>query len=130
MRIGQQLYEFLMYCTDTRSYCVDGIEYFKDAKGRTLCIKEIYVNDEENQVYLIVEDENHNQFHASVHTFITLMGSTRHESYAPLYHLRNEVAKVKRLEYLRYKRALRKQFPENYKIVKQIFKNLKNNESN
>lgn len=54
MRIGHQLFEFLRYCTDTGSYSVQETESFMDVEGRRLCIKEMYINEEENQVYLVI----------------------------------------------------------------------------
>lgn len=69
MRIGHQLFEFLFDFTDTGSYCVDDTTTFSDANGRILCIREMYINDEERQVYLILEDETGNQSeHGCVHT--------------------------------------------------------------
>jgi hypothetical protein len=52
MRIGHQLFEFLFDFTDTGSYRVDDTTTFSDANGRILCIREMYINDEERQVYI------------------------------------------------------------------------------
>ena len=120
MRIGHQLFEFLRYCTDTGSY----------SEGRRLCIKEMYINEEENQVYLVIEDENKNLFHKSVREFIKMMGGPGPGSYAPLYQLRNETKRVKKAYNRKYKNALRKYEPEEQKLVKHILKNLFKNESN
>jgi len=125
MRIGHQLFEFLQYWTDTGSYCAQDSAFFNDAEGRKLCIKEMYINYEENQVYLVVEDENQVPFHTSVHDFIKMMGGPMPDSYVPLYHLRNEVKQVKRLNVKKLKHTVNKYDPENKKLVKQIFKKIK-----
>ena len=129
MRIGHQLFEFLQYWTDTGSYCTQDSAFFKDAEGRQLYIKEMYINYEENQVYLVVEDENQVPFHTSVHDFIKMMGGPMPDSYVPLYHLRNEVKQVKRLNVKKLKHTVNKYDPESKKLVKQIFKKIKNYES-
>ena len=129
MRIEHQLFEFLQYWTDTGSYCAQDSAFFKDAEERKLCIKEMYINYEENQVYLVVEDENQVPFHTSVHDFIKIMGGPVPDSYVPLYHLRNEVKQVKRLNVKKLKHAVNKYDPESKKLVKQIFKKIKNYES-
>ena len=125
MRIGHQLFEFLQYWTDTGSYCAQDSAFFKDAEERKLCIKEMYINYEENQVYLVVEDENQVPFHTSVHDFIKMMGGPMRDSYVSLYHLRNEVKQVKRLNAKKLKQTVNKYDPENKKLVKQIFKKIK-----
>lgn len=125
MRIGHQLFEFLQYWTDTGSYCAQDSAFFKDAERRKLCIKEMYINYEENQVYLVVEDENQVPFHTSVHGFIKMMGGPMHDRYVPLYHLRNEVKQVKRLNAKKLKHTINKYDPENKKLVKQLFKKIK-----
>ena len=130
MRIGHQLFEFLLDFTDTGSYCVDDTTTFADANGRILCIREMYINDEERQVYLILEDETQNQFHVSINRFIKLMGGPKADSYAPLYRLRDEVQKVKKAYIKSYSNALKKYDPEERKLVKRIFKKLKTDESN
>ena len=130
MRIGHQLFEFLRYCTDTGSYSVQETESFMDVEGRRLCIKEMYINEEENQVYLVIEDENKNLFHKSVREFIKMMGGPGPGSYAPLYQLRNETKRVKKAYNREYKNALRKYEPEEQKLVKHILKSLFINESN
>jgi hypothetical protein len=129
MRIGHQLFEFLQYWTDTGSYCTQDSAFFKDAEGRQLYIKEMYINYEENQVYLIVEDENQAPFHTSVHDFIKMMGGPVPDNYVPLYHLRDEVKQVKRLNVKKLKHTVNKYDPESKKLVKQIFKKIKNYES-
>lgn len=129
MRIGHQLFEFLQYWTDTGSYCAQDSAFFKDAEERKLCIMEMYINYEENQVYLVVEDENQVPFHTSVHDFIKMIGGPVPDSYVPLYHLRNEVKQVKRLNVKKLKHAVNKYDPESKKLVKQIFKKIKNYES-
>ena len=52
------------------------------------------------------------------------------ESYAPLYHLRDEVQRIKKAYFKSYSKALKKYDPEERKIVKRIFKNLLKDESN
>ena len=121
MRIGHQLFEFLRYCTDTGSYSAQETDFFKDAKGRRLCIKGMYINDEENQVYFVIEDVNQNLFHKSVNEFIKMMGGPSHDSYAPLYQLRNETKRVKKAYIHKYKNALIKYDSKEQKLIKQIF---------
>jgi len=130
MRIGHQLFEFLESFTDSGSYCVDEVQYFTDASGRRLCITEMYINYEERQVYLALEDETQNLFHVTISGFIKLMGGPKTESYAPLYHLRDEVKRIKKSYFKKYSNALKKYDPEERKLVKKIFKNLMNDESN
>ena len=130
MRIGHQLYEFLEFFTDSGSYCVDNVQYFTDASGRRLCITEIYINNEERQVYLVLEDETQNTFHTTIHNFINLMGGPKPESYRPLYKIRNETKRIKENYFRRFNRTLMKYDPEFKKAIKNIFKNLLNNESN
>ena len=123
MRIGHQLYEFLQDWTDTSSYCIQVISYFSDNEGKRLCIKQMYINDGENQVYLILEDENQIPFHTSVHDFITMMGGPRPENYAPLYQIRDEVKKIKRNKVKRYKQAQRDSNIKRLKLVNDISDN-------
>ena len=130
MRIGHQLFEFLEFFTDSGSYCVDEIQYFTDASGMRLCISEMYINYEERQVYLILEDETQNHFHVTINRFIKLMGGPKAESYAPLYRLRDEVQKIKKSYFKSYSNALKKYEPEERKLVKRIIKNLMKNEIN
>jgi len=130
MRIGHQLYESLEFFTDSGSYCFDEIQNINDASGRQLFITEMYINYEERQVYLVLEDETQNKFHFTINGFIKLMGGPKFESYSPLYHLRNEVKRIKKLYFKRYSNALKKYNPEERKFVKKIFKNLMNDESN
>jgi hypothetical protein len=125
MRIGHQLFEFLQDWTDTASYCVQEIPYCSDIEGKRLCIKEMYINFDENQVYLVVEDENQNQFHKSVNEFIKLMGGPRPESYAPLYTVRDEVRLLKRNIVKRYKQALRESDTERQELINSISNKLK-----
>jgi hypothetical protein len=124
MRIGHQLFEFLRYYTDIGSYSAQETESFKDAEGRCICIMEMYINEEENQVYLVIEDENQNQFHKSVNEFIKMMGGPRPDSYAPLYQLRDETTRVKKAYIHKYLNALKKYDPKERKVVKQILKKL------
>ena len=58
-----------------------------------------------------------------------MMGGPVPDSYVPLYHLRNEVKQVKRLNVKKLKHAVNKYDPESKKLVKQIFKKIKNYES-
>ena len=129
MRIGHQLYEFLEFFTDSGSYCFDEVQFFTDASGRRLCIMEMYINYDERQVYLVLEDETQNCFHVTINGFIKLMGGPKAESYAPLYHLRDEVKKIKKSYFKRYSNALKNYDQEERKLVKTIFKNLLNTES-
>ena len=130
MSIGHQLYEFLEFFTDSGSYCVDEVQYFTDASGGRLCITEMYINYEERQVYLALEDETQNLFHVTISGFIKVMGGPKTESYAPLYHLRDEVKRIKKSYFKKYSNALKKYDTEERKLVKTIFKNLMNDESN
>lgn len=129
MRIGHQLFDYLQYWTDTGSYCAKDSVFFKDAEGRRLCIKEMYINDEEKQVYIVVEDENQNLIHKSVNEFIKMMGGPVPDHYVPLYHLRDEVKQMKRLRIRKLKQAVNKYDPEIKKLVKQIFKMIRYYES-
>mgnify|MGYP006916103485 FL=1 len=130
MSIGHQLYEFLEFFTDSGSYCVDEVQYFTDASGRRLCITGMYINYEERQVYLALEDETQNLFHVTISGFVKVMGGPKTESYAPLYHLRDEVKRIKKSYFKKYSNALKKYDTEERKLVKTIFKNLMNDESN
>ena len=125
MRIGHQLFEFLQEWTDTASYCVQEIQYFIDIEGKRHCIKEMYINFEENQVYLIIEDENLNQIHKSVNEFIKMMGGPDPNSYAPLYKLRDEVRNVKRNIVKRYNQSLRDSDIERRELINSISNKLK-----
>ena len=100
-----------------------------DAEGNRHIIKEMYINYEENQVYLILEDENQTPYHVSVNGFIRMMGGARHESYVPLYHLRNEISIIKKLQCKKVYRILSNHGKENKSFVKKLFKNLKSDES-
>ena len=128
MSIGHQLFEFLQYWTDTGSYCFQNTDYFMDAEGYRHIIKEMYINYEEKQVYLILEDENQTPFHVSIHGFIRMMGGANHESYVPLYHLRDEINIIKKLQCKKVYRTLSNHGKENKGIVKKLFKNLKSDE--
>ena len=130
MRIGHQLFEFLEFFTDTGSYRVDDVQFFTDAQGCRLCIVEIYINYDERQVYLIVEDENHNSFHVTINGFIKLMGGPKYESYRPLYEIRNETKKIKKNDIRRFNRTLRKFDPEFKNGIKKMFKKLLKDENN
>ena len=130
MRIGHQLFEFLEFFTDTGSYRVDDVQFFTDAQGSRLCIVEIYINYDERQVYLIVEDENHNSFHVTINGFIKLMGGPKYESYRPLYEIRNETKKIKKNGIRRFNRTLRKFDPEFKNGIKKMFKKLLKDENN
>ncbi len=129
MRIGHQLFEFLQYWTDTGSYCFQNTDYFMDAKGNRHIIKEMYINYKENQVYLILENENQTPFHASVNGFIRMMGGVRRESYVPLYHLRDEIVIIKKLQIKKVRRTLSNHGKDIKRIVKYLFKNLNFDES-
>ena len=130
MRIGHQLYEFLEYFTKTGSYCIQDLQYCTDAQGRHLYIKEMYINYEEKQVYLVLEDEYLNLLHVSIHNFITMMGGPKSESYTPLYKVRDETKLIKKVFIKRYNKVLGKSDPEIKQIIRKIFKKIENNESN
>ena len=107
MRIGHQIYNYLYDYTDTGAYNVCQAVTYCDNLGGLACIKSAYINFKENQVYLIVENENFEQVHVNVHSFIKLMGGAKlQKSYHPLYILRNELKK--------YSKGIRKE----YKLAK------------
>ena len=53
MRIGHQLYSYLQDWTDAGHYDVQQVFFFMDSSQRKLCIKSLFINEEENQVYLV-----------------------------------------------------------------------------
>ena len=57
-----------------------------------------------------------------------MMGGANHESYVPLYHLRDEINIIKKLQCKKVYRTLSNHGKENKGIVKRLFKNLKSDE--
>ena len=62
MRIGHQLYNYLQDWTDAGQYDVQQVFFFVDSSQRKLCFKSLFINEEENQVYLVLEDETGDSF--------------------------------------------------------------------
>lgn len=91
MRIGHQLYCYLQDWTDAGHYDVQQVFFFKDNSQRQYCIKSLFINEEENQVYLILEDETGNSHQMNVHKFLCMMGGAVSQSYQPLYQVRDEL---------------------------------------
>ena len=106
MRIGHQLFCYLQDWTAAGHYDVQQIFFFMDSFQRKLCIKSLFINEEENQVYLVLEDETRNSFQMNVHGFLCLMGGAVPQSYQPLYQIRDEL------------RIYRKRIVKNYKVAR------------
>jgi hypothetical protein len=93
MRIGHQLYCYLQDWTDAGHYDVQQVFFFRDGSQRQLCFKSLFINEDENQVYLVLEDEYGDLFQTNVHHFLCMMGGAVSENYKPLYQLRDELRK-------------------------------------
>ena len=107
MRIGHQLYRYLQDWTDAGHYDVQQVFFFMDSSQRKVCIKSLFINEEENQVYLVVEDEAGDSFQMNVHGFICMMGGPVPKSYQPLYQIRDELQAYKKRIVKSYKLARR-----------------------
>lgn len=106
MRIGHQIYNYLYDYTDSGSISLsDGI-VLPDSDN---CIMGAYINFDENQVYVILEDQMHNVFNQTIHQFVCQMGGANSNSYKPLYELRDALRVFAKQQRKKYKQ-LRKQF--------------------
>jgi hypothetical protein len=116
MRIGHQIFCYLQDWTDAGHYDVQQVFFFMDSSQRKLCVKSLFINEEENQVYLVLEDETGNSFQMNVHGFICMMGGPVPQSYQPLYQIRDEL------------QIYRKRIVKSYKVARrEAIKKLKEN---
>ena len=106
MRIGHQIYNYLYDYTDSGTISLsDGIvlpEY-------DYCIMGAYINFDENQVYVVLEDHMHNVVNQTIHLFVCQMGGPNCRGYKPLYELRDTLRAYAKQQRKKYKQ-LRKQF--------------------
>ena len=107
MRIGHQLFCYLQDWTDAGHYDVQQVFFFMDSSHRKLCIKSLFINEEENQVYLILEDEACSSLQTNVHGFVCIMGGPVPQSYQPLYQIRDELQIHRKSIFKSYKLARR-----------------------
>lgn len=116
MRIGHQIFCYLQDWMDAGHYDVQQVFFFMDSSQRKLCVKSLFINEEENQVYLVLEDETGNSFQMNVHGFICMMGGPVPQSYQPLYQIRDEL------------QIYRKRIVKSYKVARrEAIKKLKEN---
>ena len=105
MRIGHHIYNYLYDYTDSGTISLsDGIvlpEY-------DYCIMGAYINFDENQVYVVLEDHMHNVVNQTIHQFVCQMGGPNYQSYKPLYNLRDTL-KVNAKQWIKKYKQLRKQ---------------------
>ena len=107
MRIGHQLYCYLQDWTDAGHYDVQQVFFFRDNFQRVLCIKSLFINEDENQVYLVLEDVHGDSFLVNVHHFLCMMGGAEPDSYKPLYRLRDELSIYRKRIVRNWKKAKR-----------------------
>ena len=106
MRIGHQINNYLYGYTDSGTISLsDGIVL----PDSDYCIMGAYINFDENQVYVILEDQMHNVFNQIIHQFVCQMGGANSNSYKPLYELRDALRVFAKQQRKKYKQ-LRKQF--------------------
>ena len=106
MRIGHQIYNYLYDYTDLGTISLsDGIVL----PDSDYCIMGAYINFDENQVYVILEDQMHNVFNQTIHQFVCQMGGANSNSYKPLCELRDALRVFAKQQRKKYKQ-LRKQF--------------------
>ena len=106
MRIGHQIYNYLYDYTDSGTISLsDGIVL----PDSDYCIMGAYINFDENQVYVILEDQMHNVVNQTIHQFVCQMGGANSNSYKPLYELRDALRVFAKQQRKKYKQ-LRKQF--------------------
>jgi hypothetical protein len=106
MRIGHQIYNYLDDYTDSGTISfLDGIVL----PDSDYCIMGAYINFDENQVYVILEDQMHNVVNQTIHQFVCQMGGANSNSYKPLYELRDALRVFAKQQRKKYKQ-LRKQF--------------------
>ena len=71
MRIGHQIYNYLFDYTDSGTISLsDGIVL----PDSDYCIMGAYINFDENQVYVILEDHMHNVVNKTINQFVNQMG--------------------------------------------------------
>ena len=107
MRIGHQLFCYLQDWTDAGHYDVQQVFFFVDSSQRKLCFKSLFINEKENQVYLVLEDDDGDSFQMNVHGFICMMGGPVPQSYHPLYQVRDELQIYRKRIVKSYKLARR-----------------------
>lgn len=92
MRIGHQIYNYLCdYTDDGKVTIMQPIECKPATDNTTSYIHEAQINWSEDQVYLVVVTGEIPSYQ-TINGFIKWMGgSTRPESYKPLYELRNRL---------------------------------------
>ena len=106
MTIGHQIYNYLYDYTDSGTITLsDGIVL----SDSDYCIMGAYINFDENQVYMVLEDRMHNVVNQTIHQFICQMGGANLNSYKPLYELRDTLRIYAKQQRKKYKQ-LRKQF--------------------
>ena len=106
MTIGHQIYNYLYDYTDSGTIThSDGIVL----SDSDYCIMGAYINFDENQVYMVLEDRMHNVVNQTIHQFICQMGGANLNSYKPLYKLRDALRIYAKQQRKKYKQ-LRKQF--------------------
>ena len=106
MTIGHQIYNYLYDYTDSGTISLsDGIVL----SDSDFCIMGANINFDEKQVYVVLEDHNHNVVNITIHQFICQMGGSNLNSYKPLYKLRDAFKIYAKRQRKKYKQ-LRKQF--------------------
>ena len=106
MRIGHQIYNYLDDYTDSGTISLsDGIVL----SDSDYCIMGAYINFDENQVYVVLEDQMHNVVNKTINQFVCQMGGPNSQSYKPLYELRDVLRGFAKQQRKKYKQ-LRKQF--------------------
>ena len=106
MRIGHQIYNYLDDYTDSGTISLSGGIVLPDSD---YCIMGAYINYDENQVYVVLEDQMHNVVNKTINQFVCQMGGPNSQSYKPLYELRDVLRGFAKLQRKKYKQ-LRKQF--------------------
>lgn len=106
MRIGHQIYNYLDDYTDSGTISLlDGIVL----PDSDYCIMGAYINFDENQVYVVLEDQMHNVVNKTINQFVCQVGGPNSQSYKPLYELRDVLRGFAKQQRKKYKQ-LRKQF--------------------
>lgn len=106
MRIGHQIYNYLYDYTDSGTISLSGGIVLPDSD---YCIMGAYINYDENQVYVVLEDHTHNVVNKTIHQFVCQMGGANSNSYMPLYELRDTLRTYAKQQRKKYNQ-LRKQF--------------------
>ena len=106
MRIGHHIYNYLYDYTDSGTISLSGGIVLPDSD---YCIMGAYINYDENQVYVVLEDHTHNVVNKTIHQFVCQMGGANSNSYMPLYELRDTLRTYAKQQRKKYKQ-LRKQF--------------------